>query len=232
MSGSCESPTLCTANADCPVGQYCNDDTGQCADGCHDDIGCPAGTVCSALQCQPPCDDNSNPCDDGFLCDDGGHCKPDGGCFTAADCLLPETYCDEASSTCKDGCLTDFDCKSSKKICQNGACVDKPCPGNFWCAFGQVCDPTSGGCAPAQGPFCDVCDPQGDHEAQCGPGGKCVGLQDDDGNDLGSFCAPACGPDPANPCPKGYGCTELQDDQGQPIGSVCFRDCSYDPVGN
>jgi hypothetical protein len=132
------------------------------------------------------------------------------------------------SQTCQPGCLEDFDCKSSKKICVNGSCEEKPCDGNFWCAFGQVCDLSGGGCKEAEGPYCDTCA----DESTCGPGGKCIELQDDEGNALGKFCAPACGPDPNNPCPNGYSCVELQDENEVPTGeSICFRDCSYNPIG-
>ncbi|MBR58396.1 MAG: hypothetical protein CMH54_10290 [Myxococcales bacterium] len=229
LSGSCESPGLCEQDSDCPIFHICNLDIGQCAKGCADDAECPSQTVCSNLRCQAPCDDPSNPCPDGFVCEDG-HCNTVGGCLSPYDCPLPETYCDDATQECQPGCQQDFDCKSSKKICVNGSCEDKPCPGNFWCAFGQVCDGQTGQCETADGPYCAVCDPQGDHDAQCTPGGKCISLQDDEGNDLGSFCGPPCGTDPLNPCPKGYQCNELQDENGQPAGAVCLRDCSYDPV--
>ena len=227
LSGSCEAPELCASNADCPLGEYCNTDLGQCADGCANDTECPVGTVCSALQCQAPCSE-SNPCPTDFNCEEDGHCKPEGGCLEPGDCLLPETYCDMATQTCQPGCLEDFDCKSAKKICVNESCEEKPCDGNFWCAFGQVCDIAAGGCKEAEGPFCDVCE----DDAACGPGGKCIELQDDDGNSKGKFCAPACGTDPLNLCPNGYNCLELEDENGAPTGeSICFRDCSYNPIG-
>jgi len=226
ISGSCESPTLCTLDSDCPPLEYCNADVGMCAVGCVYDQECPTGTVCSALRCQEPCSGDAS-CPSGYICDDGGHCKPEGGCITAADCPLPETFCEDATKTCQPGCASDIDCKQSKKMCQEGKCVDKPCPGNFWCAFGQVC--TAGGCQEAVGPFCATCDPQGDSDAQCGSGGLCLSFQDDDGNDQGSFCAPACAAGD-DPCPKGYNCQEVSDQDGQPVGQVCTRDCTYNPL--
>lgn len=232
-SGSCEAPGLCQQNSDCPELHYCNTEVGLCAQGCADDDECATGQVCSALRCQPPCDDDTNPCEGGMVCDEG-HCRPEGDCFAPADCPLPETYCDLEQRLCLEGCQTDFDCKQSKKICQDGACVDKPCPGNYWCAFGQICDPQTGGCKAAEGPFCAECTSGGDQadmERQCGAGGLCLDFQDEDGNTEGSFCAPACGSDPANPCPKGYQCQEVTDQDGNPVGNVCARDCTYDPIG-
>ena len=133
----------CTLDSDCPPLEFCNVDLGMCAEGCSDDQGCPTGTVCSALRCQEPCV-GSELCPSGFICDEGGHCMPEGGCIIAADCPLPETFCEDATKTCQPGCLADLDCKQSKKACVDGKCVEKPCPGNYWCAFGQVC--TAGNC--------------------------------------------------------------------------------------
>ena len=58
----------------------------------------------------------------------------------------------------------------------------------------------------------------------------CLKLQDKDGNDLGAFCFPACGPDKANACPQGWACDEIKDQDGKVQGEVCARDCSKLPL--
>ncbi len=232
-TADCVQQVACTKDAECKLGFYCNKDVGECAKGCADDVECPDEKICSALRCQLACDDTTNPCPEDFICEEG-RCKVEGGCLVPQDCPIPETYCDEETKMCQPGCAQDFDCKASGKACVDGECVEKPCPGNFWCAYLQVCDRSSGKCEPAEGPFCDVCDPEGDqaqHEAQCGTGGICATVQDEEGNEKGSFCLPACLPGRTDRCPKGFQCMEVKDQDGNLVTEVCQRDCSYDPLG-
>lgn len=228
QSGSCEKPGECAGDADCPFPRICNLDLLVCAEGCPDDDACPNDLVCTAGHCVPPCDDAKNPCKAGEECKDG-HCKIPGGCVDASECPLAETYCDPDTHMCVPGCLTDFDCKQSAKECKDGACVEKGCPGNFYCAFEQVCSKDTGKCEDAVGPYCDACDQQA--EDQCGGGNNlCVGFQDEEGNELGDFCLVECGPDPDNPCPQGYACEELELQEGDKR-KLCTRNCPVPPVG-
>jgi hypothetical protein len=227
-----ESPVICTTDSECKPGEYCSEDVGECARGCGDDSECPDGKICSALRCQPACDDETRPCPEDFICEEG-RCKVEGGCLVPQDCLIPETYCDEETWTCQPGCLSDFDCKSSTTACVDGECVDKPCLGNFSCAYRQVCDRSTGKCAQAEGPYCDVCNPEGGqagHDAQCGDGGMCMTVQDEEGNERGSFCLPACLSGHPDRCPKGFQCIEIGGHNGNLVTEVCGRDCSADPV--
>lgn len=227
VTGACSLAGECAKDTDCDFGQVCNEKV--CRPGCADDTACPNGNVCSAFRCVPACSD-SNPCEGELICDEG-HCKVEGGCLQPQDCAEPETYCDMKTMLCTPGCEQDFDCKASKKECKGGKCVDKGCPGNYFCGFEQVCDLGSGLCEKAVGPYCEPdCNP--DDESACGGApNKCLKLQDKDGNDLGAFCFVACLNQELNRCPQGYGCQELKDDQGAVQAELCFRDCTTKPLG-
>jgi hypothetical protein len=224
-SGSCDAPAACQADTDCRAANtICQ--RGRCVPGCTDSGACPSGRVCERGRCQDPCP--ARPCADGLVCDGArGVCAVDGECLSSSDCPEAETYCDAASRQCLSGCQVDDDCLSARLACERGACVLRGCTYAGSCAFGQVCDP-AGACQPAQGPYCDVCDPNA--QGACGPdANKCLDLQDDQGQSLGAFCFVACQDDPNNRCPQGYQCAPLQDQDGNTTGEVCFRDCTFDP---
>ena len=228
-SGNCEVLGECALDEDCPFPQICNVNLLVCAPGCADDEGCPVGQVCHGGHCIEACDDQSNPCPAGQQCEDG-HCSIPGGCVDSADCEEPETYCDLTTSMCVDGCQLDADCKASAQECVNGSCQEKGCTGNFFCAFGQVCNQTTGKCEEASGPYCAECDPNNDTNCQAASSDNlCIGFQGEEGEELGDYCLVACGPDSANPCPQGYACEEVDVD-GTPQ-SLCVRNCPVPPVG-
>ena len=81
-------------------------------------------------------------------------------------------------------------------------------------------------CEEPPGRHCEMgCDPES--MDPCGEAGsRCLKLQDEDGNDLGSFCFEACGQEP-NECPKGYSCQELKDENDMVLNRLCFRDCTF-----
>jgi len=148
----------------------------------------------------------------------------------SADCEEPETYCDLTTSLCVAGCQLDADCKASAQECVNGSCQEKGCTGNFFCAFGQVCNQSSGECEEATGPYCSACDPNNDTNCQtASPDNLCIGFQGEEGEELGEFCLVACGTDPANACPQGYACEEV--DLDGTLRSLCVRNCPVPPVG-
>ena len=198
--------------------------------GCPDDDSCPEGKVCEAGRCIDSCEGNvESICPEGKICVDG-HCTVEGGCVTSADCPEPETYCDLEQDLCVSGCELDSDCKSAGLQCDGGTCVPKGCTGNFFCAFGEVCNLTSGLCEVPADPHCEECNPGGD--SACAPEGssnQCLTFADEDGNEKGSFCLVSCGPDPENPCPQGYSCEEIEVEEGVST-PLCVRDCSIPPV--
>ncbi|MFT7625569.1 MAG: hypothetical protein ACI9WU_004760 [Myxococcota bacterium] len=226
LSNECSKPEVCLNDTECPFGDIC--ELGKCKAGCPSDEVCANGLVCTAFHCVEACSD-ANPCPDGQECDEG-HCKIEGGCLEPKDCLEPETFCDPATNLCAPGCLADFDCKASGKECVEGSCQDKGCTGNFFCAFGEVCNFDDGLCEKAEGPYCEEgCDPQ-NAETSCGEGNMCFSLQDPETEEpLGDFCFVACGPDPNNACPQGYACQEIEVEGG--VKLLCFRDCTTIPLG-
>lgn len=229
-SGSCAAPGECKTDADCPFPQICNAAQLVCSNGCTDDLGCPNDLVCVAGHCIAPCDDVANPCPKGQECTEG-KCRVPGGCLSPADCAEPETHCDTVTNMCAPGCIEDFDCKSTQKVCADGDCVDKSCSGNFSCAFGQVCAVSTGQCEAADGPYCEACQPDSDTSCtSVDPANVCATLQNDEGQDVGAFCLVACGADPENPCPQGYQCKELEVAEGE-LRSLCVRACHIPPVG-
>jgi len=227
-SGRCDAPAECEGEMDeqCTgMNEICRN--GLCVPGCTPG-GCPSGQVCEKGRCKPPCDERAEPCPSPSMCEPtSGLCEIEGQCSASKDCPA-EHYCDIAQQMCVPGCQTDDDCRSFSLECVEGSCETRGCEGSFSCAFEQVCDTSTGECMAAEGPHCEMCDPM-DEMACGGEPNKCLTLQDDMGNDAGSFCFVACSSDPDNACPQGYQCTELQDSEGNPAGEVCFRDCNFDP---
>lgn len=230
-SGVCEDLELCESDAECPVGQICNGTTRQCMLGCVDG-GCPQGQVCQAARCQDACGTNDD-CVAPAECREDGKCKTPGSCDERADCPDAETYCDRVSGQCTPGCQVDLDCGDAAKVCEDGGCVAKGCQHNYQCAFGQVCEKTTGECVPypASEPYCAVCDPQAESDPACPSPNLCVTFQDDDGNALGDHCLVPCKDDPVDACPSGWQCQRLDDPEGGPPQFMCARPCYITPVG-
>ena len=232
-TGVCGSLSNCESDADCPYGEICNDMLKVCAPGCIDDGTCPSGLICSGFHCTDPCDAVNNPCDPGFECTEEGRCQKPGYCIDWRDCVEPATYCDLNDHLCKPGCLEDIDCKTAKQICEDKACVTKPCKAAWSCSFGQMCQNDAGAanlgeCYEPEGPYCDTCN--GDDVKSCGETNMCVNFQDEDGNDKGAFCLVACDQtDPDNVCPQGWQCQEVEDQDGNKQ-KECVRTCYKPPV--
>jgi len=217
----------CEEDIDCEFKFVCNQDK-VCVKGCEEDTECPNDMVCAGFRCLEACDPVNNPCEEGLECVDG-RCTIPGGCVDAYDCPVPETFCNPDTHMCEPGCQEDFDCKSGGKECVDGACEAKGCTANYWCSFGLVCELATGECVEPEEPFCE---PGCEEDSECGPeGSKCLSLQDEEGNDKGTFCFPVCYSDPDNQCPQGYQCMELVDENGAPQGEVCARTCFEEPVG-
>jgi hypothetical protein len=236
-TGSCENLTECETDADCQdqgYGFICNEALHICAPGCIEDESCPGDLICSGFHCTEACDPINNPCPEGFECDpEDGRCKKPGSCFDWRDCEEPETYCDPEDNMCKPGCLTDVDCKTASKVCENMACVRKACEAAWSCGFGQVCQVDEaaedfGDCYEPEGPYCDECD--GNDMDSCGTENLCVSFQDPDtGEDLGAFCLVACDlDDELNKCPQGYECAEIEVDGTMEY--QCARQCPKPPI--
>lgn len=221
----------CTADSDCPFTTVCNKDYGACIKGCAADVECPSGKLCSLFRCVAPCttDGDCAALSSEAKCD-AGHCKIPGGCLGPPDCPEKATYCDLDLHKCKAGCKTDFDCKEYGKKCEVNACVAKGCKENWECAFGEVCDPPSGKCNKAEGPYCAACKPDDDTVADCGgKPNKCFSFQDDAGAKLGDYCGLVCSEAASGACPQGYACQEIKDQDGNSQGKFCLRQCWISP---
>jgi len=224
-SGDCRHPSACEGDDDCRNQTICRQ--GRCVPGCSADS-CPGGMICERGHCVTHCTQRTEPCPDPLICNPlNGRCEVEGECVSSRDCLAAETYCDLSQHLCVPGCAVDDDCWDGTKECVDHACVKRGCQAAWSCGFQQFCDVESKACEDAEGPYCEVCNP--DEEGACGPeANKCLTLEDDAGNQ-GDFCFVACQDDPDNRCPQGYQCVELKDQDGKPAGEVCFRDCFFDP---
>lgn len=232
----------CRDSLSCAFGEACHPITRTCIPGCTDDYECGAGKVCNAGLCSDAC---TGSLEDGnvFGCDDpvpmegkqwdcvDGHCKVPGMCFSPLDCQEPETYCDASTKTCRPGCLIDYDCGTSAKVCDtpNKVCVERGCTGNWMCACGQVCNLELQKCETAEGKYCEPCvqkQSEDDPEPCEDPDILCIGFENPDtGEDLGSYCMPPCSADPENRCPQGWQCQDIKDSNGKSYGEKCVRFC-------
>lgn len=250
ISGSCGQLRQCDKDSDCKDGKICHPDTHMCINAqCDSDLQCGYPTtsrVCAMGRCIDACTIDAtgkvtgcNQAKPGWASDrpwicDTGHCKIKGACFSPTECTEADTFCNLNTHKCMPGCKIDIDCKDAGKICLNGKCIDKGCTHNYECAFGQVCDKTTGKCNDAPPLFCQKCTAsQQDKSGDCGDKDTmCLKLQDKDGKDLGSFCFPPCQGDPKNvdTCPQGYECAKIQEkDQNGNVKNTyhqCFRDCN------
>ena len=182
---------MCT-EADCPMGQFCDVDTGVCLPGCNEDLDCmggtvcdvPAkvctgcisdancglGTVCEAGTCVPGCND-MQPCQDGLACCDGQ-------CF---DLLTDPLHC--------GGCSACPVPPNAAAACTMGACGLGTCEGDF-----NDCDND-----PANG--CEI-----DGSCLCTPGEKIACYSGPDGSQDKGICK--AGLQTCNAQGTGYGACE------------------------
>ncbi len=112
----------CGISTDCPVGEYCENQTRRCVPRCQDPDECPLS--------RPFCDKVNVRCYE---------------CLTDTDCLpllLPR--CDTAGFICVQ-CMTDADCGSGHRCdTPDGVCVD--CLSSDDCPYPEACDPAKGRC--------------------------------------------------------------------------------------
>ena len=225
LSASCDQACPCVDDAECPEGQFCSDTTHDCADGCLEDGQCGAGQVCDQARCKEPCG-GARECPEGTECLEG-HCEAPGGCVSSRDCSAGQ-YCDVPTRSCVDGCQRSNDCGDAGLECQDGACVPRGCTRHHECGHGEVCRAPE--CEAVPPDYCAECDP--DADGSCGPGPNlCATFQDEDGQELGSFCLVGCDDaDPGGPCPQGYQCQDVEVAQGD-TRRLCTRACYRAPVG-
>ncbi len=127
---SCDCPE-CDAGvcAECPEGNECDVETGECVDPCAD-VECPDGERCAGGECVEPDPGHCEACGEGGVCAEGAVCQRQGGFGGEALCL----------ARCGDG----VDCPARSR-CQRGVCQPQdgcappdPCEG-VECDEGAVC---------------------------------------------------------------------------------------------
>lgn len=178
----------------CPPGQLCNSDSGQCIpperdtldledQSCTSTADCEDNQVCQDGTCVPDDEDQSctstADCNEGQICQNGT-CVPDGGresCNTNNDCG-PDKICQNGRCFC--------DCQGSPISCSEqcaGVCLEEsvscPCQGNGECTPPQKCvtstsgqnvcsdDDGEGVCPDGSRVACDQNCPGGSKPANC-----------------------------------------------------------------
>ena len=165
----------------------------------------------------------------GIECEGNQNCPADAACIqnacvkraciTSAQCKI-EQYCEQQTGQCVGGCLEDSDCPYGE-ACKTGTCEPRGCRSTeLDCAAGQYCDPFTGTCFDAAGPFCTPCTTAAD----CGGGNnRCTYSS---GGTV-PYCAPECSDD--KPCPAGYDCVPFTSN-GQIISYNCITLCENIPA--
>jgi hypothetical protein len=121
--GGPPAPTGCTATADCPSGQICQNSA------CVTPTNTPCGNQCTLDKCNTATNLCSTGCTKNTDCSDGQTCKT-GFCIDTCDethpCEAPGTKCGTgatAGQCVSTGCTKNSDC--ARGTCENGQCVVK-----------------------------------------------------------------------------------------------------------
>jgi len=139
-------------------------------------------------------------------------------CLSSADCEIG-TICDVEGGDyrCEAGCQSDGDCLAGFH-CEEGSCNAYGCRSTLLdCAFGEVCNETSGACEPSGGRHCAECSLADNEWNDGGTTTTCddVLLASAECGGSGSFCmnwyegTPTCyvGCEDQSECPGGYQCS-------------------------
>ncbi|MBW2733481.1 MAG: hypothetical protein JRH20_13930 [Deltaproteobacteria bacterium] len=186
----------CDQDADCMVGQRC-DDSGVCRDAgatCEVDQDCGKAFRCLVGVCAPVT--RSCTFDQGCLLGEIcsvllGQCQVRPSCLDDLLCPL-DFVCREGA--CRRGCAGDADCFPTEACIQGECGAPDPCEDDAQCPTPLVCDPAVGMCRLRGGALCSPCAA----DADCGgPNDHCLPL--DDGLGCGRDCS-------LSSCEEGYHC--------------------------
>lgn len=134
----------CADSSECPVGQFCQPETGECVVGCWEDGDCPAVARCDehGACVEPDCRTTALDCSTGEVCDpgtgaclaaEGDHCLP---CELDGDCGEGENLCLDVGAP--DGQRYCFiDCASGPECPRGYSCIDVL--GGGGSPVGEVC---------------------------------------------------------------------------------------------
>jgi hypothetical protein len=230
----CGTPTVCTIDADCDNGNFCdgaetcNVGTGACEAGtrpaCDDGVSC---TVDSCNETTDSCDygPDDSACADGEFCNGAEICDQALGCQPGSD-PCPGGACDEVGDVCLGGCGdgvcdSSEDCYSCPADCPSGGEVLPGC-GNGVCepGIGEDCLSCATDCRGKQNgkPANRYC---------CGDGGGENPLVCSEGD--GTVCNQS-GFTCSDTLSVGFCCGDTTCDEGGEECSICDVDCSGDPI--
>ena len=156
LDNNCDGFPISGSNQpECPQGQMCNLQTGQCEDD-PDCNGCPMGQVCQGGKC-----DVDETCYGG--CPEKQKCTPESGLCVVVGCLEEPCPDDGKSWACNPytGYCYITSCEEScpkGKVCnpETGLCdVDQDCGGA--CLMNETCDQNTGTCGPTPSCPADFC---------------------------------------------------------------------------
>ncbi len=152
----------------CPMGQYCDEGTGDCTPGCDGDEDCTDPLVCDlgSNTCTGCTSDGQ--CSLGTICE-GGSCVP--GCND-------QQPCQEGTTCCAGGCvdpLVDLEnCGDCGVVCEPPANAEAVCEGSCMmgeCADGFLdCDQNPNNGCETKGATC-ACEPGAEQSCYTGPQG-------------------------------------------------------------
>jgi hypothetical protein len=226
-TGCCDGgcPNMCTDDADCASGYYCESGFCNATWFCDFDGSCPPGFVCDEREtCVPerpvPCDGNED-CVSGY-CDieDGandGTCVTTGSCSTDEDCtgFGPGLACDDRGICTPDegpcpagecGCIEDAECEDGQ-VCISSRCTDASsiCVFNFECGTGVCANNECHATCTDTCPVGQKCEDGICNDFSIGPDG-CVYDEDCGGGFacINATCHPTC--ETADTCGAGETC--------------------------
>jgi MYXO-CTERM domain-containing protein len=229
----------CDEDADCPDGQICDLDFGECWEPeCFEDVDCADDEVCDMGFCWEIECTTDDDCAEGEVCFEGfcGEIVPD--CETDDDCdegfvcidticvediapCVEDADCDEGF-VCTDGecvedvvepdCVEDADCEEGF-VCVDEVCVEDvvepDCVEDADCAEGEVC--TDGECVK------EIVEPDCAADADCAEGEVCT-----DGE---CVAEPVTGCEADADCAEGEVCTDSKCVAGPVTGCEADADC-------
>lgn len=179
-------PSGCTSNAECAVGEVCDRTLGECVPSveCTSTAQCPSGEYCDSRNtCVPGCSTNSDcaALGTGLVCNETTRrCEAGGNCTSNAQCSGGQTCVGGRCRTPEQVCQFNFQCGAGQQ-CIDGRCIAGcsmavPCPSGQVCTNGTCGYPTTSNCgACGEGQVCSggVCTTPCTTDTQCGAGFFC-----------------------------------------------------------
>ncbi len=186
-------PSVCTVDADCDDGAFCNGaetcNAGSCESGTA--VDCDDGVSCTNDSCNEGTDSCDNVADDAN-CDDGAFCNGTETCDAVNDCQAG------TAPDCDDGVgCTDDSCNEGTDSCDNVA-NNANCDDGAFCNGAETCDAVNdcqAGSDPCGGSACDEANDiclECSVDADCNDGAFCNGTETCNAGSCQAGTPPAC----------------------------------------